>query len=259
MPEGASQPRLRRTAPVSLATMTALLGLVLLTLLPPSGALRIHPTYYTQCYGTQEGWVVGAQYGYSNTSGWSNNYSNGHLGLISQSSQASQAASNSGYSTGGWISMGPGPTNGLCFTPSNTSGHVVYTFVNVSFSVALYANCTSAFAAAARASYNVSFQGNVYDLSTATFVWSASPSTVVHQRAIACSSAATLSMHRTFALTHSVQVAGATTGFRTGDRYWFIVDVDVTTTVSAAGTGSTASASVSQLSTTLAGIRCAVC
>jgi hypothetical protein len=230
-------------------------GIFLLTLIPSGGALHIHSVYYTQCFGTQQGTVIPSQHGRTSGGVWGGNYSNGSLTL---SNESASGAPNSYYSTLGWISMGPGPSNGLCFTPSSATSNLTYSFSNISYSVHLqvYCNQTSPHA---RASYNFSLDGNIYDFSAGAFVWGSTLFTHIGKHAVSCAAGSPHSFAHTYFLHGPIYVRGSTSSLSTSDKYWFIVVGDLKVRADAHGTNNSASAVVSGVSMTLSGIHCPNC
>ena len=230
---------------------------LVLTQLPSGSAMRVAPAFQTQCYGTQEGTVVVTNYGTTSAYSYNNNYSNGSIQLSSQSVSAS-GGTTSGFEGMGWISMGPGPTAGLCFTPHKTNSSLSYRFAHVVFSANLSASCTGG-RGTATSSYNFDLKGNIYDLSLGRFVWSSNLATLVGSHVTTCKTGHSNHYLRTFNIHTPVYVNGTTTQFSLYDRYWFIVTTDIVTTTSTTGTGSVAKVSVSGLSLDLAAIRCSNC
>ncbi|MCI4368905.1 MAG: hypothetical protein L3K09_05020 [Thermoplasmata archaeon] len=215
------------------------------------------PAYHAQCYGTQQGSITVAQTGTTSGPSYSNNYSNGSIRQGSQSAAAAKGGS-SDLETMGWISMGPGPSNGLCFSPTNTSSKLVYRFSGVAFSVSLIANCSGG-TGTASASYNFSLEGNIYDLSTSSFVWRGNLATPVANHTVSCASGTIQKSVHPYRGLHTILVTGKTSTFSTYDKYWFIVTTHLTTQASATGTGSSATALVKNLALTLSSIRCPNC
>ncbi len=234
---------------------------VLVTFLPSAGAsaaapsLSIRPTYYTQCYGTQGGTVFALSIGNYSGGLWSTNYAKGTLALRSQDARSPP---NSSFETLGWISMGPGPSNNTCFNPNATSSTLKYTFSHLTFSVALKVFCATGATTSASAGYNLTLQGNIYDLTTGSFVWRSELGTTVGAKTLSCSSYGRASYTHLFAFHHGVNVRGSTTSLVSADSYWFIVDANLNTTTSAS-VGSSASATVSHVSMKLSHIDCPAC
>lgn len=240
------------------ATSLASLGLLVLMLASPSvGAVSIGPKYHTQCYGTQQGTVYRTQVGTYAGGTWKNTYSSGHLGLGHQS--ASSTGSPSTYETLGWISMGPGPTNGLCFTPSSVTTNASFTFSNVSFFAKLSAVCSAGDNGSASATFHLWLQGDFYDLTTAKFVWGTTHLThLVAAKTVHCPGTGPSSFTKLYSIP-SITLSGHTRGLSTSDQYWYIVNTDLLATASANGLGSSAHASVTKVSMTLTGISCTRC
>ncbi|MCI4332215.1 MAG: hypothetical protein L3K01_00560 [Thermoplasmata archaeon] len=240
------------------ATSLASLGLLVLMLASPSvGAVSIGPKYHTQCYGTQQGTVYRTQVGTYLGGTWKNNFSSGHLGLGHQA--ATSTGSWSTYETLGWISMGPGPTNGLCFTPSSVRTNASFTFSNVSFFANVSAICTAGDNGSAAASFHLWLQGDFYDLTTAKFVWGTTHLTsLVASIGVHCPGTGVYSFAKLYSIP-SITLSGHTRGLSTSDQYWYIVNTDLLTRASANGLGSSAHASVSKVSMTLTGIACRSC
>ena len=249
-----SRTRIARRFAVLGAVVSVGAILLLLAVSPPVRALSIGPTYQTQCYGTQQGTVYPIKVGTYGGGTWSNTNSSGTLTL---NSQTASSPPNSNYETAGWISMGPGPTAGLCFSPSSTSTTLTYTFHNVDYTVDLSASCAGDHPSAS-ASYTLTLQGDIYDLTTASFVWGTGHlNTLVGTHTISCPPNPPVYL-KTFT-NAVVTVSGSTTGLSTSDQYWFIVDALLDTQTASSNTASTASSIVSGVSMTLSNINCPAC
>ncbi|HZY70547.1 MAG TPA: hypothetical protein VFF67_06190, partial [Thermoplasmata archaeon] len=131
---------------------------------------------------------------------------------------------------------GPSTTNN-CFSPSSSTGTVTYTWSNVKFTVQLTASCPSE--STATASYSIVLQGDLYDLTTASWAFGTTHlNTVLTQNpsTVTCTS---FGPHTyTFPPTPPPTiVTGKSTTLSTTDTYWFFVDLVIEVSASATGQG----------------------
>ena len=228
---------------------------VLVGNLPGAEALSVHPGFFSQCFGTQEGTAIPAVTGVTFGGVFANNYSNGSISLASQ---VAKAGSFSLFRTQGWISMGPGPANGTCFSPSSSASSLTYRFGHLSYTVALKANCTAGHGTVA-SSYTLALSGNLYDLSAGAFATSTAPTTAVASHTTSCTGGHSSVYTHTFHLPGTITVTGYFGSLSPSDSYWFLVWADLQVSSSASGPHVHGSATVTGLSVELLSISCPYC